>query len=333
MIQVAVSILNHNSADISIACIQSLLIAVMAASSTCELEIYISDNASEAEDQRLLQQSLQEIATVHLVLNDENLGFSAGHNRNLQSIFSHSNPDYIWLLNNDCLVEERALLELLKCAQRNPEMGIWGATLLEPDGETIQCAGGCFYNTWVSSYRQHGRGRFVAQLDQLKPAEFDYIAGAAMFFPATTLKNGLRALPESLTNRNKVGQQWLNENFFLYFEELDLAKRLEPGLGMAWCKDALIIHAGGASTGTSENKRTTLAEYYSTLSALKFTRQYYPRRLWVMAPARYFAKCLLSFVRGDFSLIGAMTRAYWFFFASELVDIAGHSSSKSNDNR
>jgi len=110
------------------------------------------------------------------------------------------------------------------------------------DSLIIQCAGGCFYNSWISSYRQFGRGKSLAQLDQLEPAEYDYIVGASLFFPVATLHSGLRHLPISSADGHTDQQQWLNESFFLYFEELDLAKRLKPGLGMAWCKDALIKH-------------------------------------------------------------------------------------------
>jgi hypothetical protein len=79
---------------------------------------------------------------------------------------------------------------------------------------------------------------------------------------------------------------------------------------MAWCKDALIKHAGGTSTGAGGNQRTKLAEYHSTLSALKYTRLHHPRRLWFMAPARYFSKCLQLSVKGEFRLLGSLNQAY-----------------------
>ena len=316
MTRVAVSMLNYNSARSTIACIQSLLVAKKATSGKCELEIYLSDNASGEDDQQQLQAFLGEIATVHFQVNEENLGFSAGHNRNLAKIFADSNPDYVWLLNNDCMVAETALSALVECAKQNPDVGIWGATLLESDGKTIQCAGGCFYNTWVSSYRQYGQGKQLSQIRQLKPVVYDYIAGASLFFPVVALESSLSPPPISPVDAQTDQKQWLNETFFLYFEELDLANRLKPSLGLAWCRNAIITHSAGASTGTNNGQRSSLAEYHSTLSALRFTRQHYPHRLWVMAPTRYFSKCLLLFVRGDARLIGELTRAYWDFIGN-----------------
>ena len=315
MSRVAVSILNYNSSRSTIACVQSLLGACVEKSGSCVLEIFVADNNSADDEQRQLQQSLAELRRVHLQLNTENRGFAAGHNGNLKTIFSQSDPDYVWILNNDCLVSEDTLASLISCAQQHPEVGIWGATLLEPDGETIQSAGGCFYNSWISSYRQYGKGTSLEQIDQLEAVEFDYIAGASLFFPLTVLQDGFRSEPFSSADDSTREQRWLNESFFLYFEELDLAKRLKPGLGMAWCKSALIKHVGGASIGTSDDRRTAKAEYHSTLSALKFTRMYYPERLWFMAPARYLSKCLQLLIKGEFRLLGPLTRAYRDFWS------------------
>jgi len=207
-------------------------------------------------------------------------------------------------------VFEETLVSLIRCAEKHPDVGIWGATLLESCGETIQCAGGCFYNSWISSYRQYGKGKSLSQIGDLQAADYDYIAGASLFFPALVLREGLCSIPTSRVDEQSSAGHWLNEDFFLYFEELDLARRLDPAYTMAWCKSALIKHVGGTSTGTNDDQRTRLAEYHSALSALKFTRLYYPSRMWFMAPARYVSKCVLLALRGKFELIGVMTKAY-----------------------
>ena len=314
MTRVAVSILNYNSTQSTIACVQSLLDACHQTNCSYLLDVFVTDNDSGTSEQLLLQQSLEEFPNIHLRKNPENRGFAAGHNGNLNAIFLRSRPDFVWVLNNDCLVYEDTLSALIDCAQQQPAVGIWGATLLEREGETIQCAGGCFYNSWISSYRQYGQGAALKQVDQLKTVDYDYIAGASLFLPVTTLQDGFRPPPALPANDCRDKQQWLNESFFLYFEELDLAKRLKPGIKMAWCRGALIKHSGGASTGVSDDLRTALAEYHSTLSALKFTSRYYPRRLWVMAPIRYLAKCVQLVFKGRMSLLGPLTRAYWDFW-------------------
>ena len=193
MMRVAVSILNFEDAKSTIACLHSILGTGQLASPACIVEVFVCDNASGADESKQLQQAFVDIGNVHLHINAENLGFSAGHNQNLRMIFEQSSPDYIWLLNNDCLVREGALTALLKCAQHHPGVGVWGTTLLESDGQTIQCAGGCFYNAWLSSYRQYGQGKDLSLLEQLATADYDYIAGASLFFPCCDFNRGPEA--------------------------------------------------------------------------------------------------------------------------------------------
>jgi hypothetical protein len=241
-----------------------------------------------------------------------NLGFAAGHNRNIERLLSTAAPDYVWLLNNDCLVDADTIPALLECAGARPEVGIWGATLLEADGRTIQCAGGCSYRTWLSSYRQHAHGTDLAMLGSLKTRQFDYIAGASLFMPVATLLQGLEPPRNRLRGTDGA---WLNEEFFLYFEELDLARRLRPGFEMAWCRKALVHHAGGSGTGSGQGLRSADAEYHSTLSALKFTRLYHPWMLWLTAPARLTVKGAIHLASGRLDLFRALLRAYGGFWS------------------
>jgi len=314
--QVAVSILNYKNAQAAIACVQSLLRASEAVSPACRVKVLVADNASGADEQFQLQQIFSDMDDVHLQLNADNLGFAAGHNRNLAMIFERYSPDYVWLLNNDSVVDEDSLTALLKSAQQQPEVGIWGVTLIEGDGETIQCAGGCFYNAWVSSYRQYGQGKHRSQLGSLKTVNYDYIAGASMFFPVTALREGLLPAPSLQPAAKAARDQWLNETFFLYFEELDLARRLHPGLKMAWCREALVIHSGGKKLNVVNKRRSAWVEYHATLSALKFTCLYHPRRLWFTIPARYLSKCVQLLIRGKVHLFGPLTRAYRDYWSS-----------------
>ena len=315
MVSVAVSILSFNSTVQTLECVQSFLSVSDQENQVYSLALFVADNGSSDEEQRLLKQSLSELpatqtVSIRHIQHRQNMGFAAGHNSNIEFILRHGKADFIWLLNNDCLVNPNTTAELIKSAAKRPDVGIWGATVLEQNGQTIQCAGGCFYSPWLSTFRQYGQGLSLEQLSGLNEQKFDYLSGASLFFPVKVLQEGLLK-PAG----NGSGLPWLNEAFFLYFEELDLARRLKPELTMGWCKQALLTHIGGSSTGTSGNNRSAAAEYHSSLSALKFTRIYYPRRLWLVAVVRYILKCFQLLIKGRFRLLAPLTRAYrdfWF---------------------
>jgi len=94
VIRVAISILNFKNAEATIDCAQSLLCASEAVRPACLVEVFVADNGSGDDEQHQLQQAIPAMVNVHLQLNAENLGFSAGHNRNLEIIFARYRPDY-----------------------------------------------------------------------------------------------------------------------------------------------------------------------------------------------------------------------------------------------
>lgn len=310
MHRIAISILNHGEADSTLACVESLLAEAGLSDGRYHLVIRVADNGSAPSDQQDLQTALSRLPEVAFSLHDRNLGFAAGHNRNVEALLAGQRPDFVWLLNNDCVVQPGTVNALLDCARSNPKVGIWGSTLLESDVRTIQCAGGCFYNCWLSSYRQYGQGKPVTQRSQLKAPRFSYISGASLFMPIATLDSGLGSPRQLHPKRENADVQLLNESFFLYFEELDLVRRLDPSLTIDWCRDALITHTGGKSAGTDGSRRSAQAEYHSTLSALKFTRLYFPGTLLFMAPARYVAKSLQLLFTGNLRMLGNLNAAY-----------------------
>jgi len=312
MIKVGVSVLNHHAAELTVTCVQHLARAGRYVAATCELRAWVLDNGSGEQDQAILAAALAEESWVKLLFNEGNSGFAAGHNRNLRRILAAGPVDYVWLLNNDCLVDEECLAALLDCSRRDPGVAIWGATLLEADHQTIQCAGGCYFSDWLTTYRQFGTGYNIQALDGIRPRPFDYIAGASMWLPINTLRQELLPAPRHPQAPPVTAESWLNETFFLYFEELDLAKRLKAGRRLGWCRDAVIVH--GKRSREGDRERREIAEYHSDLSALKFTWLHQPGRLWFALPARYLLKAARHLLLLRWYLLPCMTRAYAAFF-------------------
>jgi len=316
MTVVAVSILNHGGASATLECLRSLLKQRPDSSRPFRLEIFLVDNGSGEAEQHRLQEALPHAPNLHLDLSAKNLGFAAGHNRNLRTIRNTVAPDFVWLLNNDCVAQPDCVARLLECATESPQIALWGATLLEPGGKKVQCAGGCRYNAWISSFRQIGSGAPIEHIDEIRHSRMDYVAGASLFLPTQHIDAAFEPVPRQKRGRGRTDTGFLNETFFLYFEELDLARRLKKSAyGMGWCRDARIVHSGGLATGATGASRSARAEYHATLSALKFTRIYHPYRLWVMMPARFAAKCVQLGLTGHSRHLRSLWHAYRDFLA------------------
>ena len=109
-------------------------------------------------------------------------------------------------------------------------------------------------------------------------------------------------------------QAYLNEDYFLFYEELDYTQRLKRhGYTIGWCKHSIVYHKGSASVGTtSQGDRTKLsrANYYENLSTFKYTARFYPGWLpWVML-VRLIGKSLILLRRRNFYLFLSLFQAY-----------------------
>ncbi len=230
-----------------------------------------------------------------------NLGFAGGNNVGIRYALACQQFDYLWLLNNDTITDPCALLNLCNCAAQFPDMALFGSTLIEYyQRDTVQCAGGCRYFPKLTIFRQVYQGLTVAEVMQQneKDITLDYVSGAAMFLRTVAVQ--------------KVGL--LNEEYFLFYEELDYTQRLKRhGYQIGWCKDSLVYHKGSATVGSKREgnrDKLTRANYYENLSTLKYTANFYPGLLpWVMV-IRFVLKALAVMSRGEFYLVRPLVRAY-----------------------
>jgi GT2 family glycosyltransferase len=105
----------------------------------------------------------------------------------------------------------------------------------------------------------------------------------------------------------------LNEQFFMYFEELDLCSRLGDRKQIGWCPSSFVVHSGGASTGQSR-EGLKKRQYHENLSALKFTAMHHRACLASVLLGRFLAKPLLFLARRQFFLFGPWLGAFRSFF-------------------
>jgi len=304
-------VLNWNRAADTLDCLRSLLPAVAAR----KLGVLVCDNASSDQSRTTVQHwaeahfdfieaDASDLTWDFALLNTGgNRGYSGGNNVGIRHALKRG-FDFIWILNNDTAVADTALDRLLECALRNPDKRIIGSTLLDyHDRERIQYAGGGVYHPETTICRFPLRGEKYADLDRTTPCEpLDYVTGASLFCRASVFR--------------EIGL--FDEDYFLYFEELDLVARLPEGkAGLYWCADSVVYHKEGASMaglGPSASPRGYLdapdRDYYENRSALLFTKKHHRRWLISAALARFLGKAGKFVLHNRLHLFPALIRAY-----------------------
>lgn len=233
-------------------------------------QVVVSDNGSSDGSVAFLKEVYGDC--VHVIKNGENLGFGAGVNR---AIAQTSSP-YIFLLNPDATVAAGALSELVGFMEEHPHAAMAGPKIFEADGTVAESCGQ--FDTWIGAFlrssawgqlpflRRFANGAALRSWDYNDPRKVDLVIGAAMLLRRSTL--------------SKTGA--FDERYFMYHEEVDLAKRISQAGFEAWfVPSARATHIGqGSSRGASVERMKQRSRrkywlkhhgrfwYYSLVSAL-----------------------------------------------------------------
>lgn len=200
-----------------------------------------------------------------LIRNRKNLGFAGGNNVGLRYALARGDFDFVWLLNNDTVVNPDSLAKLVDRMVAKESSGMCGSTLLHyNDPARIQVFGGGYYCKWIGLPWHQGRlKRAGCPIDGAKVERWmNYVVGASMLVSKEfLLEIGLMC-----------------EDYFLYFEEIDWAVRAKGKFSLAFAPDSIVYHKVGASIGTSSNpwKKSLTCDYYNIRNRLFFTRRHFP---------------------------------------------------------
>jgi GT2 family glycosyltransferase len=199
-------------------------------------------------------------ARLVLIQTGANLGFAGGNNVGIRYALARGDCDYVWLLNNDTVVEPDSLSAMVRMTEADPMLGICGSQLRSyaPPHE-VQTMGGRRYSRWS------GRTRPLQELatPQVSTASGapDYVEGASMLISRRCLE--------------AVGL--LEESYFLYYEELDLVGRAQSAFKFGYSAASVVYHKEGASIGTASARadRSALSEFYQARNRIMFTRRHH----------------------------------------------------------
>jgi hypothetical protein len=196
----------------------------------------------------------------------ENGGFSAGNNIGIKYALARGDFEYIWLLNNDTVIESTTLSSLVDKSdyykKTDNKVGLLGSKLRYYDNPLIIQAIGGKYNKWIGTSEHIGVSEMdYGQYNNEKIVDFiDYPVGASLFISKDFI--------------NDVGL--MSEEYFLYYEELDWVlrgRKKEWKIGFCW--ESIVYHKEGSSIGTQRIQRSALAEFYLFRNRLIFSKKFF----------------------------------------------------------
>jgi GT2 family glycosyltransferase len=214
----SIIIVNYNTKKLTLECIDS----VGNSKPKVDYEIIAIDNGSE--------DPLTESGSYKLIKNKENLGFSKAVNQGIKAAKGKS----ILLLNSDTKVKAGSIDELHRFGESHPDAGAVGPKLLNSDG-SVQSS--CYrFPTLFGAIRQYWLGekgvyeKYLPEKDE--PSKVDALVMAAFL----------------ITSKGLTKVKQLNEEYFMYFEDLDFARSLKrAGLNVYYNPKSEILHVHGAS--------------------------------------------------------------------------------------
>lgn len=193
-----------------------------------DVRILVVDNGSTDGSPSVIR---DRYPSVTLLQNKENIGFAGGNNLGMGKALEMG-ADYLWLLNNDTVLEKGTLGRLVTAILDRPEVGLASPYIYyhgTPD--RIQFCG---------SYIDWDRNRIV------KLEEGDFIPGngenISLWGTALLVK---RSVVE------KVG--FLNEKYFAYHEDEEYCMRAAlAGIRCVVVPESRIFHKNSRSTGSND---------------------------------------------------------------------------------
>jgi N-acetylglucosaminyl-diphospho-decaprenol L-rhamnosyltransferase len=230
---------SYNTRELLRGCLASVFSTL---GSRLRFEVIVVDNASLDGSVAMIRGSFPE---VRVLANSENVGFAAGSNQGIRE----STGQYVILLNPDTVATDGALADMVRLMEERNEVGAAGPSLLFPDGSfqhsafTFPTLPMIFLDFFPLNHRlldSRLNGRYPrAWYAKGEPFAIDHPLGAALMVRRSVV--------------DEVGL--LDEDFFMYCEEIDWCMRIKrAGWQILCCPAAKIVHHAGQSTGQFREK-------------------------------------------------------------------------------
>ncbi len=281
---VSVIYVNYNTSALLLQSVRSLV------SNCCKvsMEIIVVDNGSSAGEIKALA-ALPE--NVVCIFSDQNLGFAGANN----SAAGSARGRYLFFLNPDTLIVNDVISIFCDFLESSvPDIVACGGSLFKPDMSPNDSYGnfpglrqelamtGLGFRFFMKSYAQ--RVAIAASAPQ-NMMQVDYLVGADIFIRKASF--------------NRVGG--FDENYFLYYEETDLFKKLAGVNQQCFIiPQAEIIHFEGGSLAEKTTGKFNLTKFRHLLkSKLYYHRKWFRTHHVFLLKGILYVQIVAQFLKGN----------------------------------
>lgn len=248
-------IVNWNAGDLLLNCVKSVLNSGLIDES---YNIYIVDNNSSDNSLVLVE---NRSSNVHIVHSKENLGFGKACNKGVKI----GNSKYLLFLNPDTMLEKSTIKDAVNFLEKNSDITVLGCKHYDEKGNIKPSCSR--FPTFRNSLNDiFGLSKILPKLfkpatlmtdwDHMESKFVDQVMGAFFLIRRTDFE--------------KV--KGFDEQFFVYYEDSDLARRIiNNGGSVFYNSEISIFHKGMGTTNKIKDKRL----FYFLNSQLKYHRKYF----------------------------------------------------------
>ncbi len=278
MKDLSVIILSYNTKDITLRCLDALLVCLNK-NINLSSEVVVIDNASSDGSVEAIGKFIEtrKDASINFVFikNKENVGFVKGNNQGLKA----SNSRYVLFLNSDAIIENVDFEQIIAFANADQRIGALTVRIDLSSGSIDPASHRGFPTAWNSfcyflklekllgNFSVVGKifgGYHLSYLPLDQVHEIDSPTGAFFFVKKEVLDN--------------VGA--FDEDYFMYGEDLDLSYRIKcAGYKIIYYPLYRVTHlkySSGLQTGNKKIKSKTRFHFYDAMKI--FYRKHYASR-------------------------------------------------------
>jgi N-acetylglucosaminyl-diphospho-decaprenol L-rhamnosyltransferase len=267
VLDLGIAIVNYNVRDLLRDCLGS----VYESRGDFTFDVCVVDNDSHDGSANMVADEFPQVRLVRAA----NQGYAVGNNLGLREFgfgrdggdpnvaqpgaLEFAPPRFALLLNPDTILPPSALADMLQFMEEHPQAGVAGPRLVRADGSLDRACRRSFPTPKVAAYRFSGLSRLFPtsprfgryNLTYLSPdltTELDSVVGAFMLIRGEALA--------------EVGL--LDEQFFMYAEDLDLCYRIKQCGWQVWYNSSVtVLHFKGQSS--RQRSKFANAKFYETM--------------------------------------------------------------------